>query len=271
MTAFVRSTAYPWVLTGIFAAIHTILALIPSFPAIGVEGGTLSLGMISGPMVGFLLGPFFGTIAVIIGSIIAGFVNPAILVIGPFTVIATATGALVAGLIRVGKPFFVPIIYVIVIVFYLIGPLGLLLPVFVWFHLICLALSFLFVLPKVSDLLKESIELKPGFSPIVGFIGAWLLSIIALVADQGMGSMLGVFYLVYGLSLEADTVAGFFVVVTFVYPIERLLASIFLTIIIFALGSTLAKTYFDLPTKPWEDMGIRELPEEEIEPEPIDS
>lgn len=270
MTAFVRSTAYPWVLTGIFAAIHAILALIPSFPAIGVEGGTLSLGMVSGPLVGFLLGPFFGTMAVIIGSIIAGVANPSILVIGPFTIIATATGALVAGLIRVGKPFFVPIIYAIAIGLYFVGPLGLLLPTFVWFHLICLALSFLYVIPKLTGILKEGIDLKPGFNPIAGVVSVWLLSIIALVADQLMGSMLGVFYLVYGLGLGADMVAGFFVVVTFVYPIERLLASVILAVIVFALGSTLAETYFDLPTRPWEDTGIPELPEEEIEAEPLD-
>jgi hypothetical protein len=243
-----------------------VIALIPYSIAIGVDGA-LSFGMVTGPLIGYLLGPFFGPVSVLIGSYLAGFINPGIMVLGPFTPIATATGALAAGLIRVGKPYFVPIIYMVAIGLFLVGPLGVLLPVFVWFHLICLALSFLFVLPKLSGILKEGIELKPGFNPVVGFIGIWLLSIVTLVADQAMGSMIGVFYLVYGLGLEADMVAGFYVVITYVYPIERLVASIILAIVAFALGSTLAKTYFDLPTKPWEDTGIPELPEKEIDSE----
>ena len=72
------------------------------------------------------------------------------------------------------------------------------------------------------------------------------------------------FYPVYGLGLEADMVAGFYDVVTLVYPVERLIALIILAIVTFALDSNLAETYFDLPTTPWKKAGIRELPEEEI-------
>jgi hypothetical protein len=101
--SFYQSKTYSWALTGIFSAIHFDITIIPFSLAIGVQG-VISLGMISGPLVGFLLGPFYGTIAVLIGSILAMFANPLLAVLGPFTPIATASGALAAGLFRTGKP-----------------------------------------------------------------------------------------------------------------------------------------------------------------------
>ncbi|MFW9800730.1 MAG: hypothetical protein ACFFD9_09855, partial [Candidatus Thorarchaeota archaeon] len=100
MSDFRRSGAYPWALTGIFAAVHLVITLIPY--SLSVSGtGVISFGMISASIVGYLLGPFFGTVSVLIGSYLGIFINPEVALLGLTTPIATATGALAAGLLRV--------------------------------------------------------------------------------------------------------------------------------------------------------------------------
>ena len=69
MSGFTKSVAYPWALTGIFGAFHLVLTFIP-YSVLGMGGGFLTWGMVSAPIVGFLLGPFYGTIAVLAGSLI---------------------------------------------------------------------------------------------------------------------------------------------------------------------------------------------------------
>ncbi|MBE0526428.1 MAG: hypothetical protein IH631_05760, partial [Candidatus Thorarchaeota archaeon] len=85
MSGFSRSISYPWALTGIFGAVHFVITLIPFNIALG-GGGEISFGLVSAPIIGFLLGPFFGVISVLIGSLLAIFINPGIAILGPLTV-----------------------------------------------------------------------------------------------------------------------------------------------------------------------------------------
>ena len=64
MSNFTRSGAYPWALVGVFAAVQLVMTAFPITFAIGV-GGILSLGLVAAPIIGYLLGPFFGTISVL--------------------------------------------------------------------------------------------------------------------------------------------------------------------------------------------------------------
>ena len=135
MSGLKNSMAYPWALTGIFAAVHLVITLIPFTIAIG-GGGSISFGMVSAPIIGFLLGPFFGVIAVVIGSILAMFINSSIAILGPFTVLATAAGAFAAGAMRTKIRITVPIIFIVAFGIYLASPVGVAVPLFIWFHLI---------------------------------------------------------------------------------------------------------------------------------------
>ncbi|MFW9843899.1 MAG: hypothetical protein ACFFEV_04935, partial [Candidatus Thorarchaeota archaeon] len=99
MSNYTSSKAYPWALTGIFAAVHLVITLIPFSLSVG-GGGEISYGLVSAPIIGFLLGPFFGVLAVVIGSLIAMSINPLIAILGPLTVLATAAGAYAAGAMR---------------------------------------------------------------------------------------------------------------------------------------------------------------------------
>ncbi|MHA1883115.1 MAG: hypothetical protein ACTSUO_08725 [Candidatus Thorarchaeota archaeon] len=244
MSGFPNSKAYPWALTGVFAALHLVITLIPFSLAFG--GGEISFGLISAPIVGFLLGPVFGTLAVIIGSILAMSIDINIAVLGPFTVIATAAGALSAGMIRCKKPAAVPLIYLIVIPVYLMSPIGAIVPEFVWFHVVGLLLSLIFLIPKVSTKLLDAMDLATKSKYVSGIFAIWLLSIVSVTLDQLVGSALAGYYFV-AVGADVGFIATFFTMSLFVYPIERMIGSFIVTAVLFALGKVLVNSNLGIP------------------------
>ncbi|MHA1577889.1 MAG: hypothetical protein ACTSU3_11055 [Candidatus Thorarchaeota archaeon] len=263
MSGFPNSKAYPWALSGIFAAFHLIITLIPF--NIGFGGGSISFGLISAPILGFLLGPIFGVISVVIGSLIAMMINVDIAILGPFTVIATGAGAFAAGMIRSKKAFVVPVIFAIVIPLYLINPIGVLVPEFVWFHVIAFVLSLLFIIPKLSKGLNEAMEFSENSNVLVSTFAIWLLSIVAVTLDQAVGSAIGGYYFVSLLGLDAGFMSTFFTASMFVYPVERLFGSLLVTVILVGLGKVLSRSDFGLPLTSLNPFQIQELSPIEVE------
>ncbi|TFG14770.1 hypothetical protein EU537_02190 [Candidatus Thorarchaeota archaeon] len=260
MSNFPQSRAYPWALIGVFAALHLVITLVPYNIAFG--GGEISFGMVSAPLVGFLLGPFFGTIAVIIGSVIAMLLHVEIAVMGPFTVLATAAGAFAAGMIRSKKPRVVPILYLISIVVYLISPIGILVPEYTWFHGVAFLFSILFVSPRVSNILQESFEPKQGKTRV--FVASiWLLSIVSITMDQAVGSAIGPYYFVVLLGNDAAAFAGFFEFALLLYPIERLIGSLILTIVLVPLTDVLSQSNLGIPITSLNPLQYEELCEKD--------
>jgi hypothetical protein len=262
MSNFTRSGAYPWALVGVFAAVQLVMTAFPITFAIGV-GGILSLGLVAAPIIGYLLGPFFGTISVLIGSFLGVSINVALHPLAMFTPIAPAAGALVAGSLRVKKPIVVPLVYIAAIAIFLVSPIAGLSYTFLWFHIIALILSLLFLMPFFREKLEGGLEMDVNVGYGIGVVSIWLLSLISVLADQLVGSTIGAFYFLT-VGLDVPTLAGIYTGIIFIYPIERILASIIAAFVIVALAKFLAKTYFDLPTTPLES-GIQELPEEEIQ------
>ena len=262
MPDFTKSNAYPWALTGVFAAVQLVLTVFPFSFAIG-GGGVLTLGLVGAPIIGFLLGPFFGTISVAIGSFLGVMINVAVHPLAWFTPIAPAAGALVAGSLRVRKAFVAPLVFIVGIAAFMVSPIALLAMTFLWFHFIALFLALLFVIPPLKGKLAEGLELSPNVGPAWGVLSIWMLCLIAVLADQLIGSAIAAFYFLT-LGLDVPTLAGIFTGVLLIYPIERVLASVVAAIIVVALGRFLTKTYFDLPTVPG-GARIQELTEEEIQ------
>ena len=260
MSDFRRSGAYPWALTGIFAAVHLVITLIPF--SLSVSGtGAISFGMISASIVGYLLGPFFGTISVLIGSYLGIFINTEIALLGIATPIATAAGALAAGLLRVRKPIFIPIIYVAAMILYLISPIGLLVPELLWFHVIVFILSFLFLVPKISESIFDELEMKKTITARALF----LFALVAVTLDQIVGSAIGTYYLVFVAGFDVSLVSTWYVAAVFIYPVERILGSIIIVFILKALVESLSTAYFDLPTIPFRTVGSNELSPQDVE------
>ncbi len=254
MASYMRSS-YAWALTGVFAAIHFVVTLLPF--SLSVSGtGVISFGMVSSVIVGFLLGPLYGTIAVLVGSFLGMFLDPALMVIGLATPIATAAGALTAGLIRVKKPVYVIAIYLLAMITYLLGPIGLLVPEFLWFHIIVFLLSLILFVPFTRKRIYSEID----FSRRASTRALFLVALIAVCMDQAVGSSIGAFYLVYALGLSTSTVAGFWTAVTFVYPVERLIGALIAAVILAALTESISSGYFQLPGMRTEEGNYQEMP-----------
>jgi len=262
MPDFTKSNAYPWALTGVFAAVQLVMTVFPFSFAVG-GGGFLTLGLVGAPIIGFLLGPFFGTISVAIGSFLGVMINVAVHPLAWFTPIAPAAGALVAGSLRVRKAVVAPLVFIVGIAVFMVSPIALLALSFLWFHVIALILALLFVIPPLKSKLAEGLELSSSIGPAWGVFSIWILCLLAVLADQLVGSAMGAFYFLT-VGLDPPTLAGIYTAVLLIYPVERVLASVVAAIITVALARFLTKTYFDLPTLPGGPR-VQELTEEEIE------
>jgi hypothetical protein len=65
--------------------------------------------------------------------------------------------------------------------------------------------------------------------------------------------------------MDAATLVGFWLPITFVYPAERIVAAIILAVAVIAISEAVIQTGLELPTSPWEARQTRELTQEEIE------
>ena len=267
MTNFPQTKAYPWALIGVFAALHLVITLIPYNIAFG--GGEISFGMVSAPLVGFLLGPLFGTVAVLVGSIIGMFMHAEIAVMGPFTVLATVAGAFAAGMIRSKKPHIVPILYLLAMAMYLVSPIGILVPEYVWFHAAAFLISLFFVVPEVSKTLQDSLNPQKGRRTRF-VVSIWLLSVVSITMDHAVGSAIAPYYFVTLLGNESAAFAGFFEFAILLYPLERLVGSFILTAILVPLAEILSQSNLGIPINSLESVQLEELRrvnESEIQPE----
>ncbi|MGD9396825.1 MAG: hypothetical protein PVJ05_10390 [Candidatus Thorarchaeota archaeon] len=263
MSKYTQSVAYPWALTGIFAAVHLVITLIPYSIGVG-GGGEISFGLVSAPVVGFILGPFFGVIAVLIGSVLAMFINPGIAIIGPFTAIATAAGAYAAGAMRTKLRVTIPVLYLAAIGMFLLSPIGLLVPQFLLFHFIVFLLSLIFFVPGFSRMLMEALKLERSFNRWAGFASMWLLSIVAVTLDNVVGSAMGAYYFIAAFAMDPAALAGLFALGIPVIPVERIIGSVIVALLLAALAEVLVRANFGLPLSRVGNYELLELSEEEI-------
>ncbi len=253
---------YYWALTGVFGALQFVMTAVPYSIAIGGTGGALTIGLISAPLIGFILGPIYGTLAVLIGSLLGMLVNPAAQIMGLLTALAPTAGALCAGAIRVKKGYVVPIVFSVAIIAFLVGPIGTLAFSFLWLHVVALLLSFVFVLPVTSRVLVRAIE-TPSKSGIMGPIVVCIVALIAVLGDHIVGSAIGGYYFHYVLAFDANTVADWFTAILFIYPVERILASLLCVALTYSVFIALESMNVPFPTQSDEYREFQEFPPDE--------
>jgi hypothetical protein len=244
-----------WSLTCIFAAVQMVITLFPVTFPIDATGGYFETGLVSGPIIGYLLGPFYGSVSVLLGTFLAAVVDPlAAGVLGTLGLLGgflaglpPATGAFVAGLVKNGRRRTAPAVFVVAIGLFLITRVGLLAFSFIWLHIVALFLSLLFLVPQLRDYLEGGLNLSPERSYSKAAIAIWLLVFISLMADHIVASVIRAYLFI---AVPSEMVSIVFIDVIFIYPIERILESIvgaFVTLLI-AVVITRANLY--LPTRP---------------------
>ncbi len=233
MAIDIQSTSHKTAMLGIFAALHFVITIMPYSVALGTTGSNISMGIISAPIIGLLLGPYLGALAVLIGAFLGVTVNTSVAVMGPLTPFATATGALAAGLLTSRREKQVIPIMVIGMIAYILSPIGLMSLPFLWLHVIALSSLMILVLPKVLTKYRAALDDPSDFTRHTCAIT--ILAFIATMTNHIIGSSIAAFYFVYVFESDPISMAGIFLVIAVVYPIERLGATAIITVVSVAI------------------------------------
>ncbi|MHA1615389.1 MAG: hypothetical protein ACTSYJ_11130 [Candidatus Thorarchaeota archaeon] len=245
MTKSIQSNTFYWALTGIFGALHLVLTMVPLFVLSG-GSGFISMGLVSSIVIGFVLGPFYGTIAVLMGSLLGVFIFNIGGILGPIIpVIAPVAGALIAGCLKIGQPRIVFGVYVLGLIAFLLSPIGLTATVYIWMHTIAAVSVLLLIFKKSSGWLNSRVEFKKddvegSILPIL------LMSFIALLGDSLIGGTLAAYWFIHIIGFSVGDLSAWYIGATILYPLERIAVTVVVTFVIIALMRALRGTQLSI-------------------------
>ena len=127
----------------IFAAFHAVLSILPYTITIGVSG-SITLGVISAPLVGIILGPISGGLAVLIGSIVGMFINPAGAIFGALSFLPATVGALSAAYTVTKKGYVSAAMILAGLFLFFSHPFGLDAIIYPFLHIIAVIVALVF-------------------------------------------------------------------------------------------------------------------------------
>ena len=172
-------------LISIFAALQVIISRLPGIPLIGVESGKIEPTVLLMPVIGILLGPWVGGLAVFIGNFIAWLI-PSTSFFGMLMLPTGPIGAIVAGALarnRRGADWKVAALILLFLnVFYLISPPGLAVPYFAALHVAALILILAFR-SKISEYVRSEDKQKITW-------GTTLASFSGIMANHMTGTLI---------------------------------------------------------------------------------
>lgn len=219
--------------TAIFAAMIAILDSIPMIP--GFYGGIWdSWGFILSPIVGILLGPLLGAIAVGLG----GFVGHLVYFRDPLELLfmlGAPVGAGIAGLAYQQRWRFVFAIYSLLLLSYFLTPVTWVLSLWgIWDVLVVfvlvLGLTVLSSFNKSTTGILSSASVRLAFGTVIGLEADILVRIFILIPGQ-------VYWFFYGLPVEELQLM--WLVAGFITPIKVIAA----TIVSVAIGKSLLRNF----------------------------
>jgi hypothetical protein len=222
-------TAIQVSLTASFAGLYAVLSLLPAFKILGGDGFINSSAFVE-PVVGVVLGPYVGSLSVLIGRSIAQILVPSS-PLGPFSPIPGVVTAFSAGMVSRGRWYVSALLlFGLIGVFLVYSPnhVAPVFPYYVWLHAIS------------GVLLVLSSRVKPLRPPFHGMRAERLLAGLAIaffsstMAGQLAGTLVWEF-------LIGEAVTGvwkaFGMTIMLAFPVERTL----ITIVACLLGAALIK------------------------------
>ena len=199
----------------IFAAIQAVVTVIPFSIAIGVSG-SITLGVVTAPLIGLLLGPLTGGFSVLVGALIGLFLNPAGAIFGILTPLPAALGALAAGFIRKGRGYVPAMIILLCVGAFYLHPFGRAAMFYPWLNVVAMILAFSPTANLAANYFASNGLKKTTFAvAIAGFVGT--------MTDHTFGSALAIWY----YNLPADI----WNLVMYIYPVERIITVAIVTVV----------------------------------------
>ncbi|MBS7658869.1 MAG: ECF transporter S component [Candidatus Bathyarchaeia archaeon] len=234
-------------LIAVFSALYFVLRMIPTFPMIGVSGGSFALADILAPLYGLILGPFIGGFSIIIGTFLAILAGKPIVFMG-FDFLPALMNALIIGLIIKKKPVLAISLNALIFVLFLLHPYtAITVPIkfsqfetqffFPWLHLIAFIILVSPVREKTVKWLSESLKTK--------IIAVSILTLIGTMVQHLTGSLL--WETIYGIFMgkAPEAFKLLWRAIFWVYPFER----VFIVIISVIIGVPLLKVKETLISK----------------------
>jgi len=250
----------------VFSAMYAAMRMIPTFPVIGLEGAAFSVADILAPIYGIILGPYIGGMSVIIGTFI-GMSTKAPIFFG-LDFLPALVNTVALGFIIRKKWLPVVILNAALLVVFIFNPLTLnfidlsignttLTVPFAWGHIIAFVVLLSPLGMKAGQWVRNA---KPQNTTTVNneksgsikgikqmlsktTVGFVLLAFIGTMMQNLMGNILyeNIFvYITKILTLESITAR--WMIVAVLYPWERLVLTIFATIVGLPLLYVLKKT-----------------------------
>jgi len=217
-------------LMAVFSALYAVLRIIPLGPMIGLSQ-SFAVSDALAPIIGIILGPFTGGLSVIIGTFSAMALGKPVIFLGLDFLPAFMNAVAVGFLIR-RKWIPVAAIYAALLVIFVLSPYTLLtvqvgtMPVpFMWLHIIALIVLLSPISFKaVSNVRKSNIAYLALSIAIIAFIGTMLQHLTGnLLYQFTFGQPIGPF--------DAARFAGYWNLIFYAYPIERIVMVIIATLI----------------------------------------
>lgn len=199
----------------VFAALQALLSTFPFTITLGVSG-QITLGLVGGSLIGILLGPVTGGLAVLIGSYISVFLNPAGAIFGIFSPIPAVLGCVGAGCVRIKRGYVAGVIILISLLVFYANPVGREVYAYPWLHIIAMAIAF-------SPLVNVAGSDFGSSEPEKNSFGIAIAAFIGVMADHIVGSAMAIWYLTIPSPI--------WYLIMPIYPVERLIALVLVVVI----------------------------------------
>lgn len=208
-----------------FTALYVYFSFIPAFPIVGLPSKAVTLAAITAPIIGIILGPYLGLLSTILGGIIglffaASFSFPSF--------VSGIVAAVFAGMLRRGNRSSCAFVYFSLLLLFgfypFVGPVWLY-PPFMWFQIFGL---LILISPLQSRALMDIQSLNNNSKYLYGLFIVFLNSTLA---GQIAGSL--IFELISWpiFMVNIGSWRGIWQLLTWLYPIERIIITLSSTLI----------------------------------------
>jgi len=212
-----------------FAGLYAILSALPAFKILGGQGFINSSAFVE-PIIGIVLGPYVGSLSVLIGRSIANLLVPSS-PLGPFSPVPGVLTAFSSGMVGRGKWYVSSILLYGLVILFLVYPLNQTAPVFpfyVWLHVV--AGLILIVSSRVSLVKSPFFKMKAG--KLLAMLGTVFFP--STMTGQLSGTLVWEFLLGDGITGVWKSIGA---TIMLVFPIERVL----ITVVACLVGAALIK------------------------------
>jgi len=203
-----------------FTALYTYFCFIPAFPIAGSQGGSITLAAITAPIIGIILGSYLGMLSTLLGGIVGLFFAAPFI---PPSFVSGIVTAFFAGMLYANKSTVCAFMYFSLLFFFgffpFVGPVWLY-PPLMWFQI----LGFLVLVSPLQSVALKNMQNSNNNSKLLSAF--FIVFLISTLAGQVAGSLAFEFTSWPIFNADVDDWTLFWQLLTWVYPVERMIIAL---------------------------------------------